>query len=318
VSHRAAALACLTSLVLPTPVLAHDGRPLAPHDLWSAWTLEPGMVLPLALSAALYATGVRALWRHAGGGRGIRRWEAACFAAGWLVLALSLVSPLHALGGVLFSAHMTQHELMMVIAAPLLVLGRPLVPFVWALPGHWRPPAGAAARTGVVRGVWWVLTDGRVAWTLHAVAIWAWHAPSLYATTLRSESMHTLQHASFFLTGLLFWWVVLRARASRLGYGVAMLAVFTTAIHTGALGVLLTVGDSLWVPAYATTTAPWGLSALEDQQLAGLIMWIPAGIVYLIAALALIALWLREADRRVHRWEASAGRRWAVTAGRDA
>ncbi len=272
----------------------HDGQPLAPHDLWAAWSWEPLVVVPLLLSAWLYVRGLRALWRASGSGHGIRHREALAFACGWITLALSLVSPLHRLGGVLFTAHMAQHELLMVVAAPLLVLGRPVIPFLWALPVTWRRIVGSWSATAGVSRTWELITLPSVAWVLHAVAIWLWHAPSLYQATLGSETVHTLQHVSFFGTGLLFWWAVLHGVGSRLARPAAVIYLFTTAGHTSLLGALLTFSPRLWYPLYDETTAPWGLSPLEDQQLAGVIMWVPAGLSYLIAALALAATWLRE------------------------
>src|SRR5829696_2773750 len=155
-------------------MLAHDAHPLAPHDVWTAWSWEPGVVVLLLVSGYLYVNGLRALWRTAGKGHGIRRWEAAAFAGGWLSLAAALISPLHRLGGALFSAHMAQHELLMVVAAPLLVLGRPLVPWLWALPASWRRAAGAAARRPAVRGAWGAITAPLAATVVHGGAIWAW------------------------------------------------------------------------------------------------------------------------------------------------
>ena len=282
------------------PVLpAHEGLPLAPHDLWRAWSFDTAVIVLLALSAALYVRGVRALWRSAGPGHGVRRWEAAAFAGGWIMLLLALVSPLHQLGGVLFSAHMAQHELLMAAAAPLLILGRPLVPFVWALPMTWRRTVGDWAATAPVRGTWELLTLPLVAWTLHGVAIWLWHAPALFEATLRSDWVHTLQHMSFLGTGLLFWWALLRGRAGRIGSPAAVLYLFTTSVHTTVLGALLTFSSRAWYPLYAPATAAWGLTPLEDQQLAGLIMWVPANLSYLIAALAVASAWLKEPAPRV-------------------
>ena len=272
---------------------------LAPHDLWSAWSFEPAVVIGLALSAWLYLRGVRSLWRTAGPGRGIRRWEGAAFAGGWIMLLLALVSPLHRLGGVLFSAHMAQHELLMAAAAPLLILGRPLVPFVWALPITWRRPVGDWAAAAPVRGIWELLTLPLVAWILHGVAIWLWHAPALFEATLRSDLVHTLQHMSFLGTGLLFWWALLRGRVGRVGMPAAVLYLFTTSVHTTVLGALLTFSSRAWYPLYAPATAAWGLTPLEDQQLAGLIMWVPANLSYLIAALAIASAWLKDPAPRV-------------------
>jgi putative membrane protein len=273
---------------------AHDGQGLQPHDLWTAWSWEPLVVLGLVISAVLYLSGVRALWRSAGSGHGIRTWEVGAFGLGWLTLGIALLSPLHRLGAVLFTAHMAQHELLMAMAAPLLVLGRPLVPFVWALPVTWRRSVGAWASVAPVRRSWELLTLPLVAWSLHGAAIWVWHAPPLFEATLRSDLIHTLQHLSFLGTGLLFWWALLRGREGRLGRPAAALYLFTTFVHTTVLGALLTFSSRLWYPLYASSTAPWGLTPLEDQQLAGLIMWVPAGLVYLIATLVIAASWLKE------------------------
>jgi putative membrane protein len=274
--------------------LLHDTQPLAPHDLWTAWSFEPAVVAGLVLTGWLYLQGVRAVWAGAGRGRGVQVWEAGAFGAGWFLLLTGLVSPLHRLGEILFSAHMIQHELLMAAAAPLLVLGRPIVAFLWAVPMRWRKTAGSWSAAHPVQTVWSMISRPPVAWTLHAVAIWLWHAPPLYQAALASEAVHTLQHLSFLGTGLLFWWSLFRGREGRLGAPFAVVYLFTTAVHTSLLGALLTFSSRLWYPLYASSTAAWGLTPLEDQQLAGLIMWIPAGIAYLIAALAVTTSWLRE------------------------
>lgn len=296
-------------------VLAHAGQPLVPHDLMRAWVWSPFITVPLALGAAWYAAGVAAVWRASAPGRGIRGWEVSCFAAGWLALVLALVSPLHPLGEVLFSAHMAQHELMMVVAAPLLVLGRPLVPCVWAMPPGWRRATGALTRKAPLQRAWSVVTSPAVAWALHAAAIWIWHIPTLYDATLDNAFVHTLQHLSFLATALLFWWSVLRG--SRLGRGPAIGYLFTTMLHTSALGVILAFTNALWYPAYATTTMRWGLTPVADQQLGGLIMWIPGGVSYLVAGLSLLALSLRDSESRVRAREQIAAElnvvRWSAT-----
>jgi putative membrane protein len=273
---------------------AHDGRPLTPHELWSAWSFEPGVVISLTVSAWLYMRGVRNLWRSAGPNHGIKRWEVTAFVVGWLLLTVALVSPLHQLGGVLFSAHMAQHELLIALAAPLLVLSRPIVAFLWGLPITWRRTLGGWSAAAPVRSTWALLTLPITAWSLHALAIWLWHAPILYQSTLQNELVHTLQHASFLGTGLLFWWALLRRCDGHLGRPAAVLYLFTTSVHTTVLGALLTFSSQVWYPIYTPGTTAWGLTPLEDQQLAGLIMWVPAGLAYLIAALAVGASWLQE------------------------
>ena len=243
----------------------------------------------IALAALWYAAGVQRLWRRAGRGRGIARCHAAAFAAGIALLALAVLSPLHQAAETLLWAHMIQHELLMVVAAPLLVTGRPLEAWTWALPFAWR---GALARAGRARppaAFWRALTDPIGARTLHAIALWTWHVPFLFDAAVRNEGVHVAQHASFLATALLFWWSVLaRARPA----GRAMASLFTTMLHTGALGALLTLAPTAWYASYRTTTAAFGLEPLEDQQLGGLVMWVPASLAYLAAALWIAGRWL--------------------------
>ena len=284
-------------MMIPAKAWAHDGAGLSPATLWTSWSWEPAVVLLLVVGAGLYINGLRRLWSIRVG-VGIRGWESLCFALGWLAAALALVSPLHALGGSLFAAHMAQHELLIAVSAPLLVLGRPLVPFLWAIPPDWRNGVGALPRRVVIRTAWAFVTRPVVAFTLHAIALWIWHLPGPYQSTLHSELMHTLQHLSFISTALIFWWTVFGSRHSAVGYGGAVFYLFATVLQTGALGALLTFAPSLWYPAYAGSAGLWGLSPLEDQQLGGLIMWIPGSLPYLAAGLVLFARWLRESEAR--------------------
>jgi putative membrane protein len=263
------------------------------------WSWNPWVVGSLILAACLYLRGRRALRHTAARERGIHRRESVAFWTGWCALGVALVSPLHAFGAVLFSAHMIQHEMLMLVAAPLLVLGRPLPLFLRALPLPWRRQLGKLGKS--LQGSWWVLTQPLVAWALQTAALWVWHIPRLFQATLTGELAHAWQHLSFFGTALCFWWALLFGHQELQGYGVAVLAVFTTALHSSLLGALLTFAPTPWYPAYAHTTATWGLTPLEDQQLGGLVMWIPAGVVYLLAALALGAGWLRAIERQMRR-----------------
>lgn len=283
--------------------LLHGGQPHDWHDLVRAWSFEPLVVIGLVLTAGLFAVGLRRLWREAPRNRSARMWEGICFAGGWLALLVALVSPLHAWGRVLFSAHMTQHEVLMLVAAPLLVLGRPIVVFLWAFPVNWSRRLGNIGKVGWIQSTWHLLTIPLVAWLVHAIALWIWHVPVLFEAVLQKEWVHTLQHVSFLVSALLFWWALIHGPQGAMGYGAAVLYLFTTSIHSGALGALLTLAGSVWYPSYIPLTVSWGLTPLEDQQLGGLIMWIPAGLVYVVAGLALFAGWLREADVRAARRE---------------
>jgi putative membrane protein len=269
---------------------AHEQSVHVPADAL-AWSFEPWVVGCLALAAALYLIGLARLWRRAGAGRGVRPMQLVAFATGWAILALALVSPLDSLSAQLFSAHMVQHELLMIVVAPLFVLGRPLGLWAWALPAKWRRESGRLFRWQPVRSAWRFVTRPLVAWTLHALALWIWHVPALFDAALASEGLHALQHFSFLATALLFWWSVLGA-TRRMHQGIALLSLFTTMVHSGALGALLALSGFAWYPAYVESASAFGLSALEDQQLGGLLMWVPAGLIYLCVGCALAARWL--------------------------
>jgi len=289
--------------IAATAALGHENKPETWNELWQSWVWEPGILLPLLLSGFVYVRGLHRFWTRGKIGRGIQVWEACCFGAGWLALLVALVSPLHPWGRVLFSAHMTQHEILMLVAAPLLILGRPLLAFLKALPGTWAHRLAKAAKVTWWQTFWRALTYPFLAWLIHALVLWLWHAPSLFQATLDHELIHALQHSSFLGSALLFWWAVMHGRQRLIGYGLSVLYMFTTALHSGLLGVLITLCRHLIYSSYAETTQTWGLSPLEDQQLGGLIMWIPAGLVYVIAGLALFAGWLREAELRRERLE---------------
>jgi putative membrane protein len=261
------------------------------------WTPGLIVILPLAASMALYATGARRLWRRARQGRHVRLCDGLLFAGGWAVLALALLSPLHALSEQLFTAHMVEHELLMAAAAPLLAASRPLAALLWGLPASWRKVLARAGHHPPVAAAWAWLARPLPATLLHGAAIWLWHVPVLFEAALAHGVLHGLQHASFLGSGVLFWWVLLPRPGQVEVRGAAVMHLFFTALHTGLLGVLLTLAPRLWYPANASAAELWGLTPIEDQQLAGLVMWVPAGLVYAGAALLLVALWIRSSGR---------------------
>jgi cytochrome c oxidase assembly factor CtaG len=256
------------------------------------------VVISLLLFASLYAAGVTRVWSVAGIGRGVGLKETAAFSAGWLALLTALASPLHEWSEALFAAHMVQHELIMVIAAPLVAMGAPLIATLWALPRSWRRRCADGLRMGRrVPGLSWMIAPG-AAFCLHAFALWAWHIPSLYEAALDHNALHTLQHLSFFGTAVLFWWTVARGQYRYGGYGASVLYVFGTAAQSGVLGALLTFSERLWYTPYSYGAAEWNLTAIQDQQLAGLVMWIPASLIFTAAGLVFLAMWLSESKRR--------------------
>jgi cytochrome c oxidase assembly factor CtaG len=283
-------------------LFAH-GAPAAGGSLaagtWQHWIWEPVTIVLIAASALLYARGIVRLWDRAGRGAGVPPWQAAAFGFGLLSLALALLSPLAWLSSIVFSAHMTQHEILMLVSAPLLVFGRPLFVFVWAFPARARERVGALTRRPLIAGAWHAISAPLAVFLLHAAALWIWHLPSLYEAALASEGIHAVQHLSFTVTAALFWWGMVHGRYGRLGYGVGVFYVFVTAVHSSVLGALMAVAPGAWYPSYAASAGAWGLDALQDQQLAGLLMWVPSGVVFIVFGLALLAAWLGEAERRV-------------------
>jgi cytochrome c oxidase assembly factor CtaG len=216
------------------------------------------------------------------------------YCGGWLGLVGGLVSPLHWLGEHLFTFHMIEHEIIMAVSAPLLVLANPVGPMLWSLPHRLRVIAGRLMRRHNVTAAWKWLSDGTHATVLHGIAIWAWHAPVLFDAAVTNVVIHRLQHLSFFLTAVLFWWSVFRRSEA----GAAAWHVFITMLHTSALGALMTLAPRVLYDAQTATSIAWGLTPLEDQQLAGIIMWIPAGTIYAGAALALAAAWIKQSGER--------------------
>lgn len=263
----------------------------------TAWTTSPAIVLPLIAIAALYAGGAGRLWHRSRRGIAARRLHALLFAAGWLALAAALVTPLHALSERLFSAHMVEHEIIMAVAAPLLAASAPLAALLWGLPRRWRRGLGRIGRAKLLVRFWRVVSRPAVATTLHGLAIWIWHVPGLFEAALERGVLHYLQHASFFGTALLFWWVMLPRRGREQRLGGSVMHLFLTSLHTGLLGVLLLISPRLWYPANAGLSDLFGLTPLQDQQLAGLIMWVPAGLIYAGAALFIVGLWIRNSGR---------------------
>jgi putative membrane protein len=295
-SPRAAKLAhsvaiALAFCVAAGPAFAHGAGDEAPDWEWDFW-----VVTPLAISALLYSRGVWLIWQRAGIGRGIGTWQGLCFAAGWLTLFGALCSPLHWYGEHLFSAHMVEHELLMAVAAPLLAVSRPLGAFMRALPKSWRGGLSRSARFRAVQKSWNAILEPTVATLLHAIALWVWHAPALFDATVTNELLHRLQHVSFLGTALIFWWALFRRPRAEFGTGAIHVSV--TMAHMSLLGVLLAFAPEVLYRAQTVSAPEFGLTPLQDQQLGGMIMWVPAGTIYAVIAIAMLGLWLMPAESR--------------------
>ncbi len=249
--------------------------------------------------AGLYAAGLTRLWARAGLNHGIPVWRAACFLGGAGLLAYAVAGPMDALADRSFAAHMLQHMLLMKGIPPLLLLGEFGTVFLHAIGSRAAHRLRWAWNTsGLPRRAWETMTRPWFAWTFFALSLWGWHMPNLYQAALRNEWLHAIEHLMFCGSAMLFWWYIMKARADRtVRYGVVVLMLFTTLLHESALGALLTFSSGSWYPYYAAAD-PWRLSPLSDQQYAGLIMWIPGGVLFGFLMEYYFGAWLKVIDRR--------------------
>jgi putative membrane protein len=262
-----------------------------------AWSFDPGVLLGVGLAAALYARGWQHLRRR--GSRIATRSAALCFAGGLGLILLALVSPIGTYDQSLFSLHMTEHLLLTVGAAPLLLLGQPLVPCLWGLPNQERRGAARLLRPhGTLFRIGAVLARPSIALALFTVVFALWHVPLLYDAAQGQTLTHYAEHSLFFVTALLFWWPVIHpgGGARTLGKIAAIAYVSAPMLEGTLIGALLTFAQRPFYTTYTAAPRLTGLSALEDQQLAGLIMWIPGGVVYGVAILWLLVSVLRDEE----------------------
>lgn len=289
------------AMVLIAPAFGHGVA--AGSDRFSAlpWSWDPLILSCLGLALFGYVCGLIRLAPKART-RIVGRVRCTSFLSGLAVLFIALISPFDALDDQLFSAHMVQHLLLMSVAPPLLVWGRPGIVFLWAFPLPARRSIGRVWSGSGLAGGFRALMAPLVVWSVASAMLCVWHLPALYDDAIANEAVHTLEHACFFVTSLMFWTLVLEPFGRRrLDYGGTMIFVATFGVEMGFLGALLTFAGHPFYPAHLTTTQAWGLTPLEDQQLAGLIMWIPASFIYLIALGALFVAWMRDAERAADR-----------------
>jgi cytochrome c oxidase assembly factor CtaG len=255
------------------------------------WTLSPELLIPLGLALIIYLVGWARLSRRAS-----TPVRPALFLSGWTVLTLSLISPLHEAGERSFTMHMIEHELIMLPATLLLASSRAGGVLAWGLPRPLRLALAGGWKSPLQR-LWRRLTDPVTATIIQGIVMWAWHAPPLFDRALDSFGWHIAQHTCFFVSSLLFWWAMLHPRERGSGYGVSAACLFATSLVGGALGALMSFSSSPWYADYAAMGMTGvGLDPVNDQRLAGLIMWIPGGLVHGAAALTMFYKWLKASE----------------------
>lgn len=266
------------------------------------WRIE--LIVILLLAGTFYTRG----WRHL---RGVRQGEKsrlatggrlAAYLSGLVVLGIALMSPIDVLGGQFFFMHMIQHLLLVMIVPPLLLFANPLPFFMWGLPLSARRQMGRMLRrkSGFRRRLRSFTAPG-IVWMLFVVALLGWHDPGAYQAALRDEFVHDLEHLSFFATAMLFWWHVIGAGPrihSRMRQGALVAYVLSVVPPNMAAGVAIAFSSQPIYPYYVGVPRLWGMTVVEDQTLGGIIMWIPGSMMYILAALILIARWVQSEDEK--------------------
>ncbi len=292
-----------SALLAPTGAVAHTRDRPVPETLWQSWNLDVPVLAAMVIATWVYLRGTARLWERGGLGTGIARWQVASWMAGMATVFVALISPLDALGAALFSAHMAQHMLLILVSPLLLAASNPLLAALWALPARRRREVSMMwlGRTRL-RQSWHALNHPVVVFGLFSLGLWAWHLPRLYDRALQSDLLHRLEHATFFGLSFMMWWCVLETGKRRgMGHPLALLMLFITTIQSGALGAILTFGRRPLYESHAPWVDAWNLTRLQDQQLAGVIMWIPMGTVLALAAFVVFALWIRSASTSAER-----------------
>ncbi|MFN7138970.1 MAG: cytochrome c oxidase assembly protein [Limisphaerales bacterium] len=290
----------LLLFAIPSSALAHAGPVDLEKSIWLKWNLDWHLLVSLSIAIVLFSSGVRTIWERNGRGRGILVRQTWTFALGMFALFVALVSPLDALSAELSSAHMVQHMILMNVAAPLLVMSSPALAFSWALPQKRRLQVSSLLHTfNSWRPQWYRLWQPVFLWLTYGLTLWVWHLPALYQAALRNQGVHELQHICFFVVSCVFWRVLLDPlKRLKLNRAWGIFYLFATSLHATLLGVFMALSPKVWYPDYEATVASWNFSAIEDQQLAGLIMWMPACAVYALVAAFLFATWLQEPEQQ--------------------
>ena len=256
-------------------------------DFWlTQWNLEPSILIGTALITGLYLYAIGPLRKRQFPNEQIMTGQTFAFLSGVLIMFLALVSPLDELGdSYLFSAHMVQHLCLTILGPPLLLLGTP----EWMV----KP----VLQNKVIFKVAKVLTYPVVAFVLYNADFWLWHAPPLYNATLENQTIHILEHLTFIVFGLLYWWPLFSPSKDlpRLPFGGQILYLFVSGMPSVLLGAGLTFSPPLYAP-YIAAPRIWGISVATDQQLGGLIMWVPVSIFYIVIMSVLFIRWMLQQE----------------------
>lgn len=273
---------------------AHSRGNHSPSSLWLNWSFDPYIILTLLFLSLLYYLGCRAILKSGISKKKVKK-AMYFYYTGIFILFLSLISPIDPLSDLLGWVHMLQHILILMVAAPLMVMGSP------SFVGHWSFPKRWWKEKKWFRSFFkWALSYSRFkkpfwAWFVYIFIFWIWHLPVFYEAALKSEVIHDFQHISFFLAAYFFWRLLFDPFRQHIQAPlVIFLYPFVASINGILLGSFMALSPVVWYKPYVKTAPLLGYSALHDQQLAGLIMWMPAGITYVLACLFLTYRYLNQ------------------------
>ena len=279
-----------------------------------SWAWRPEIILTLGLAATIHLAGRWRLKQRTGRDSPmVSSWRTISYLSGLAVIWIALMSPIDVLSGQYFFMHMIQHLLLVMIAPPLLLLADPMPIMLWGLPAGLRLEIGRWLRPGALfRRIARAVTAPGLVWLYLVASVVGWHNPGAYNAALRSDLVHDLEHLSFFLPAVLYWWHVIGAaphihrrlsRGARIGYALAAVP------PTAATGIVISFSGGPIYTYYETVPRLGAMTVLEDQMLGGTIMWIPGSMMYIVAALVLIAQIASEEERAQHptgpAWSAS-------------
>ena len=242
----------------------------------------PVALIVLAIAAVVYLRGWSEL--RSASTRTIEPWHAASFLFGLFAIWLALASRLALYDHHLLTVHMIQHLLLMSIAAPLILLGEPLVVLAHGLPAGLGDAVGRTLSRTIVRRLGMAIVTPAWCWIAATMALTVWHVPAVLTVTMQSDAWHAVAKASFVVTGLLFWWPVVqpwpRVPAARWS---TVLYLFLAMLPCDILAAFLVFSERIVYSAYVSMPGHTSLSVLEDQEIAGALMWTVVTLVYLTA-----------------------------------
>ena len=266
----------------------------------TSWDWRLDVITVLLTFGTLYTIGWQRLRRKQA--KLATNWRIAAYYAGLLSLVIALMSGIDTFQTQLFFIHMTQHIVLVMIAPPLLLIANPMPFLLWAIPRQERQLiAGFLTQKSRFRRMFVKLTAPGLVWLFYAINLWLWHDPNPYNEAIVNDTLHDIEHLTFFLTGMALWWHITNAAPyfhGRRTYAMRIALVIATYFQNLLIGVGITMSGTLIYTYYAGVPRVWGIDPIRDQTIGGLIMWIPGGMMYLMALLGLIALAVQESERR--------------------